>query len=147
MVLPHPVGGAGRDCLYSRDPPVRRPTVVWLFANDPRGARYSARRSRRNLVFDGPMRKPDHEAVIRFGGEAPRRGGPILTNGSMTMFKLGSPPPRDRERPAGQDRSSPGGAETLYLRSLTVRLVWSGRLPQHHAVWDLTGGDHASRAR
>ena len=30
--------------------------------------------SRCTLVFGGPMRKPDHEAVIRFGGEAPRRG-------------------------------------------------------------------------
>ena len=29
--------------------------------------------SRCTLVFGGPMRKPDHEAVIRFGGEAPRR--------------------------------------------------------------------------
>ena len=28
--------------------------------------------SRRNLVFGGSARDPDHEAVIRFGGEAPR---------------------------------------------------------------------------
>src|ERR1700722_19587617 len=40
---------------------------------DPRGAHARARCSRRNLVFGWAMRDPDHEATIRFCGEAPRR--------------------------------------------------------------------------
>lgn len=39
------------------------------------------------LYSVGPLSEPDHEAIIRFGGEAPRRGA-ILRNGSMTMFWL-----------------------------------------------------------
>jgi len=80
--------------------------VAWLFADDPRGARHSARRSRRNLVFGGSPREPDHEAVIRFGGEAPRRRAH-----SNERFNDHVPArvttTSDRERPARQDRSPP----------------------------------------
>jgi hypothetical protein len=45
--------------------------------------------SRRTLVFGWPpCWGPDHEAIIRFGGKAPRRQA--HSNGSMTMFWLGS---------------------------------------------------------
>ena len=69
-----------------------------------------------------------------------RGGGPILTNGSMTMFWLGSPPPRiviGRPcRIASAER-----AEIPFLLSLSWCL--SGGLSQHNTVRDLAGGDHA----
>ena len=36
---------------------------------------------------------PDHDAVMRIGGEAPG-GGPILSVGTSAMFEYGVPPPR-----------------------------------------------------
>ena len=36
---------------------------------------------------------PDHDAVMRIGGEAPG-GGPILSVGISAMFEYGFPPPR-----------------------------------------------------
>ena len=36
---------------------------------------------------------PDHDAVMRIGGEAPG-GGPILSVGISAMFDYGFPPPR-----------------------------------------------------
>ena len=36
---------------------------------------------------------PDHDAVMRIGGEAPG-GGPILSVGISAMFEYGVPPPR-----------------------------------------------------
>ena len=47
---------------------------------------------------------PDHDAVMRIGGEAPG-GGPILSVGISAMFEYGFPPPRivnsaAREKPA-----------------------------------------------
>ena len=60
---------------------------------DPRGAHAWARCSRRNLVFGWVMQDPDHEATIRFCGEAPRRRAHSgLGFEAMTVF--GSPPPR-----------------------------------------------------
>ena len=51
-----------------------------------------------------------------------RGGGPILTNGSMTVFRLGSPPPRIVSGQPG--RIDPAGcAETVCLRPLFVSLV------------------------
>ena len=54
---------------------------------------------------------PDHDAVMRIGGEAPG-GGPILSVGISAMFVLRFPPPRIvnsavREKPA----RAPNGAE------------------------------------
>jgi hypothetical protein len=40
---------------------------------------------------------PDHDAVMRIGGEAPG-GGPILSVGISAMFKYGFPPPRIVDR-------------------------------------------------
>jgi hypothetical protein len=78
--------------------------VAWLFTNDPRGARHSARRSRRNIVFGGPTREPDHEAVIGFGGEAPRWR--VHSNERFDDHVLARvTTTSDRERSAGQDKS------------------------------------------
>ena len=48
------------------------PCTTQPFATN-RGEPACARNSRRNLYPVGPVRGPDHEAVIRFGGVAPRR--------------------------------------------------------------------------
>jgi hypothetical protein len=78
--------------------------VAWLITNDPRGARHSARRSRRNLVFGGPTREPDHEAVIRFGGKAPRwRAHSNERFNDRVPARVTTT--SDRERSAGQDKS------------------------------------------
>jgi hypothetical protein len=45
------------------------------------------------LYSVGSALDPDHEAAIRFDGEAPRRRA-HSNDGSTTMFRLGSPPPR-----------------------------------------------------
>jgi len=60
---------------------------------DPRGAHARARYSRRNLVFGWVLRDPDHEATIRFSGEAPRRRA-HSRYGFNAMAAFGSPPPR-----------------------------------------------------
>jgi hypothetical protein len=52
------------------------------------------RSSRHNLVFGGSPRDPNHDAVLRIGGEAPRRWGPILYRGIGAMGLPGHPPPR-----------------------------------------------------
>jgi hypothetical protein len=44
------------------------------------------------LYSVGPF-DPDHDAVMRIGGEAPG-GGPILSVGISAMFEYGFPPPR-----------------------------------------------------
>jgi hypothetical protein len=75
-------------------------------ANNPRGARHSARRSRRNLVFGGPTREPNHEALIRFDGRAPRRrahSNERFNDHVQARVTTTS----DRERPAGRDRCLP----------------------------------------
>ena len=47
--------------------------VAWLFVTI-RGEPAIAREDRAATLYSvGPTREPDHEAVIRFGGEAPRR--------------------------------------------------------------------------
>ena len=58
-----------------------------------------------------------------FASAARLRGdGTILTNGSMTMFWLGSPPPRIVSGQPG--RTNPAGrAETCCLRSLSAKLI------------------------
>ena len=49
--------------------------------------------SRHTLVFGGFHADPNHDAVMRIGGEAPG-GGPILSVGIVAMFEYGFPPPR-----------------------------------------------------
>ena len=60
-------------------------------------------RIRGELAIGAPLRAadlysvgsfdPDHDAVMRIGGEAPG-GGPILSVGISAMFEYGFPPPR-----------------------------------------------------
>src|SRR4051794_1554186 len=45
------------------------------------------------LYSVGSTSDPDHEAAIRFDGEAPRQRA-HSNDGATTMFRLGSPPPR-----------------------------------------------------
>ena len=56
------------------------------------GARYWAHLRAADLYSVGSF-DPDHDAVIRIGGEAPG-GGPILPVGISAMFEYGFPPPR-----------------------------------------------------
>ena len=78
-----------------------------------------------------------------FASAARLRGsGPILMYGSMTMLRLGSPPPRIVSGQPGRTNHA-RRAEMVYLRSLFCWLGWSDRLPQHDAVRDFAGGDHA----
>ena len=64
--------------------------VCWS-VEDPRGARHWVRIAHRKLVFG--RFGPDHDAVMRIGGEAPG-GGAILSVGIGAMFEYGLPPPR-----------------------------------------------------
>jgi hypothetical protein len=49
--------------------------------------------SRHNLVFGG-SKDPNHDAVMRIGGEAPRRADPFLFLGTKATGLAGTPPPR-----------------------------------------------------
>ena len=59
---------------------------------DPRGARHW-RGSRAAHLYAVGSFDPDHDAVMRIGGEAPG-GGPILSVGISARFEYGFPPPR-----------------------------------------------------
>ena len=59
---------------------------------DPRGARHWRHLCATDLYAVGSF-DPDHDAVMRIGGEAPG-GGPILSVGISAMFEYGVPPPR-----------------------------------------------------
>ena len=48
---------------------------------------------------------PDHDAVMRIGGEAPG-GGPILSVGISAMFEYGFPPPRIVNRQSALNASA-----------------------------------------
>ena len=48
---------------------------------------------------------PDHDAVMRIGGEAPG-GGPILSVGIYAMFEYGFPPPRIVNRQSALNASA-----------------------------------------
>ncbi len=49
---------------------------------------------------------PDHDAVMRIGGEAPG-GGSILPVGISAMFEYGFPPPRIRQFGSRTEKASP----------------------------------------
>jgi hypothetical protein len=72
QVLPsYPHQHVSYECIYRVELDPRRECAEWK-AN--RGEPAIAREnSRRTLVFGWPGSGPDHEAIIRFGGEAPRR--------------------------------------------------------------------------
>ena len=67
-------------------------TVTCLSVEDPRGARHWRHLRATDLYAVGSF-DPDHDAVMRIGGEAPG-GGPILSVGISAMFEYGVPPPR-----------------------------------------------------
>jgi hypothetical protein len=81
--------------------------------------------SRRILVFGWPRAGPDHEAVIRFDGEAPRRRAH-----SNERFDDHVPArvttTSDRERPAGQD-GSPKRADSYACEAGQVRPLAAAR--------------------
>ncbi len=58
------------------------------------------------------MREPDHEAVIRFGGEAPKRRA-HSNQRSKDHVPARVTTTSDRERPTGQDRSPPGVPKSM----------------------------------
>jgi hypothetical protein len=58
----------------------------------PRGARHWRHLRATDLYTVGSF-DPDHDAIMRIGGEAPG-GGPILSVGISAMFEYGFPPPR-----------------------------------------------------
>jgi hypothetical protein len=60
---------------------------------DPRGAHVGRDARAATLYSVGSMRDPDHEATIRFSGEAPRRRA-HSGHGFKAMAVFGSPPPR-----------------------------------------------------
>ena len=67
--------------------------------------------SRRTLVFGWPRAGPDHEAIIRFGGKAPRRrahSNERFNDHVQARVTTTS----DRDRPTGSSISA-GRAETL----------------------------------
>ena len=109
-----------------------RCSVVERIENEPRGACDRARSDAlQTCIRLGPRgtrtMKQSFASAARLRG-----GGPILTNGSMTMFRLGSPPPRIVSGQLG--RTNPAGrAETLCLRSLSVRLVRPRRATRRRA--------------
>ena len=105
---------------------------------EPRGARHRARRSRRNLVF-GWIRVGIRTMKQPFASAARLRGGgPILTTGIGPCS--GSGHRHLGSSSAAASSESPAGARNCVLSSLLGR---SGCRPQHDALRDLAGGDHA----
>src|ERR1700760_2909461 len=92
------------------------------------------------LYSVGPVLGPDHEAIIRFGGKAPRQRAH-----SNERFDDRVPArvttTSDRDRPTRQ-RRLPWRAEILCAWA-GYRGKRSGGWPQHNAMRDFTGGDHA----
>jgi hypothetical protein len=143
-----PNGGVGRSCRTLR---VLRPPahllqlLVWGFVcqalcgNDPRGARPLGAKHRAATLYSvGSVLDPDHEAVIRFDGEAPG-GGPILPTASKPWScsghrHLGSSLTASRESAIGRQS---------YAFALLDHLPRLGRRPQHNADRDFAGHDQA----
>ena len=107
--------------------------------NEPRGARHA-----RESIAPQPCIRLDPRGVRTmkqsFASAARLRGGgPILTNGIEDHVPARVTATSDRHRPAGaKARRAP---KLVCLRS---SLTWPVRpLPQHDAVRDFAGGDHA----
>ena len=75
---------------------LRRRTTLVRGIN-PRGARHWGAVSRRQTCMRQVRLDPDHDAVMRIGGEAPG-GGPILSVGICAMSSCRFPPPRIIDR-------------------------------------------------
>jgi hypothetical protein len=92
------------------------------------------------LYSVGPMPEPDHEAIIRFGGKAPKRRA--HSNERFDDHVLARV-----TTTSDRDWSARRGFRRAYRNSvccacyLTKR---SGCLPQHDAIRNFAGGDHAS---
>jgi hypothetical protein len=83
------------------------------------------------------MLGPDHEAIIRFGGVAPRqRAHSVERFNDHAPARVTTTSDRLRQPPDT-------GCRNLNVRFLAE--VWSDRLPQHDAVRDFAGGDHAPK--
>ena len=100
------------------------PYSHWKQAREQRteGSPPSGAKDRAATLYSvGPTREPDHEAAIRFGGEAPRRRAH-----SNERFNDHVPArvttTSDRERPARQDRSPPACRNFMFAL-LSTRLV------------------------
>ena len=78
---------------------LRRRTTLGRGIN-PRGARHWGAASRHQTCMRQVRLDPDHDAVMRIGGEAPG-GGPILSVGIWCHVSNRFPPPRivDRQSP------------------------------------------------
>lgn len=101
----------------------------------PLGAKHRAA----TLYSVGSVLDPDHEAVIRFDGEAPRRRA-HSADGIEAMELFGSPPPRlviD-----GQSRKR-DWAPKLCVCVLSTTKPRLGCRPQHNADRDFAGHDQA----
>jgi hypothetical protein len=120
-------------------PHARRPRRLGGL-NEPRGARrWHARLRVAPLYSVGPVLGPDHEAIIRFGGKAPRRRA--HSNERFDDRVLARVTTSDRDRLTRAEEVSAWRAETLCAGLAIVKR--SGGWPQHNAIRDFTGGDHA----
>src|SRR5215467_8998917 len=70
---------------------------------NPRGARHWGAAWRRQTCMRQVRLDPDHDAVMRIGGEAPG-GGPILAVGISATSCCGSTPPRIVSQQSGQNQ-------------------------------------------
>ena len=69
-------------------------SIRWQHPDDPREPAVGRKSiAPQPCIRLDPTLDPDHEAAIRFGGEAPR-GGPILHTASKPGFCSGQPPTR-----------------------------------------------------
>ena len=74
-------------------------------SEDPRGARHWGAHLRATDLYAVGSFDPDHDAVMRIGGEAPG-GGSILSVGISAMFEYGFPPPRIVNRQSALNASA-----------------------------------------
>jgi hypothetical protein len=86
-----------RSCSLDEGPRLKYSTTILahgrLGRKDSRELAIGRIFSRHKLVFGRSTSGPDHDAVIRIGGKAPK-GGPILTVGMSATSCCGSTPPR-----------------------------------------------------
>src|ERR1700751_1789376 len=96
----------------------RRLDGACLSVEDPRGARHWVALRVTDLYAVGSF-DPDHDAVMRIGGEAPG-GGPILSVGIKCQVRIRHPATSDRQfgSRAEQPARAPNGAE-CYARSVS----------------------------
>src|SRR5215472_15299898 len=85
---------------------------------DPRGTRHGRGTSRHTLVFGGSDADPDHDAVIRIGGEVPgRRAHSKLRRAGHVQYRVAATSDRHLQSVIGSWRI----AENLLLAGIAVR--------------------------